>query len=247
MSAYNSRRGGARTQVFLNVYDLSPHNGYIYPWGLGFYHSGIEVYGKEWSFGGGAGGGDGVFEAPPRNAGSNVEFREQILLGETQMSSSDVDYEISKLRPDFRSDQYHVVKKNCNVFSNSLSVALLKTPIPGWVNRMAVMGNVCGCFMPTQTPNGQATYSRSELSAAGARSGGGASRFKAFGGSGQSLLATQSASSASSSSAAESDPRRDAARNAALARIAKAAGDDDSSAPASASATSSSPSASASS
>ena len=39
-------------KVVLNVYDLSPSNKYLYSIGLGFYHSGVEVNGKEYSFGG---------------------------------------------------------------------------------------------------------------------------------------------------------------------------------------------------
>ena len=34
------------------IYDLSPANKYLYSIGLGFYHTGVEFNGKEYSFGG---------------------------------------------------------------------------------------------------------------------------------------------------------------------------------------------------
>ncbi|KAK6946209.1 PPPDE peptidase domain [Dillenia turbinata] len=40
-----------RTPVYLNVYDLTLINGYIYWAGLGIFHSGVEVYGVEYAFG----------------------------------------------------------------------------------------------------------------------------------------------------------------------------------------------------
>ena len=40
------------TPVKVNVYDLGEFNGYISWMGVGVFHSGVEVYGKEYAFGG---------------------------------------------------------------------------------------------------------------------------------------------------------------------------------------------------
>ena len=48
--------------MVLNVYDLSPINEFGHPIGLGVFHSGLEVGGREYSF---AGGG-GIFDHDPR-------------------------------------------------------------------------------------------------------------------------------------------------------------------------------------
>ena len=45
---------GARTEfsmtVKLNVYDLVPANGFLYGIGMGFYHSGVEINGQEYTY-----------------------------------------------------------------------------------------------------------------------------------------------------------------------------------------------------
>ena len=39
------------TQVLLNVYDLSPSNDYLFPIGMGLHHTGVEIAGREYSYG----------------------------------------------------------------------------------------------------------------------------------------------------------------------------------------------------
>ncbi|KAF2299116.1 hypothetical protein GH714_030692 [Hevea brasiliensis] len=43
--------GSNRAILYLNVYDLTPVNNYLYWFGLGIFHSGIEVHGMEFGFG----------------------------------------------------------------------------------------------------------------------------------------------------------------------------------------------------
>lgn len=38
--------------VYLNVYDLIEHNDWTYWCGVGIFHSGVEVYGVEYAYGG---------------------------------------------------------------------------------------------------------------------------------------------------------------------------------------------------
>lgn len=43
--------GGNNSKVILNVYDLQENNDIYYPWGLGFYHSGVQIGREEYTFG----------------------------------------------------------------------------------------------------------------------------------------------------------------------------------------------------
>jgi hypothetical protein len=73
------RRPAATLQnniVFLNVYDLQDNEALI-NFGLGVFHSGVEIKGEEWTFGSGG----GIFSSSPKNAGG-AKFRESITMGE---------------------------------------------------------------------------------------------------------------------------------------------------------------------
>ncbi|KAL1373027.1 hypothetical protein AAHE18_01G244400 [Arachis hypogaea] len=88
--ASNSNCGGDGdgSAVVLNVYDLTPINNYMYWFGLGIFHSGIQVHGKEYGFGAHDFPASGVFEVEPRNCPGFI-YRTSITLGHTNMNSSD--------------------------------------------------------------------------------------------------------------------------------------------------------------
>jgi hypothetical protein len=46
---------------------------------------------------------------------------------------------LDKIKERFPGNSYHVIRKNCNTFTNCFAEALLHKPIPAWVNRMANM------------------------------------------------------------------------------------------------------------
>ncbi|XP_038977350.1 uncharacterized protein LOC103718949 isoform X5 [Phoenix dactylifera] len=68
--------------VYLNVYDLTPMNGYVYWAGLGIYHTGVEVHGVEYAFGAHDYPTSGVFEVEPRQC-PGFRFRKSIFMGTT--------------------------------------------------------------------------------------------------------------------------------------------------------------------
>jgi deubiquitinase DESI2 len=47
--------------VIINVYDLSQVNAYSYEFGVGAFHSGVEVMGTEYTFGGHESSSSGIF------------------------------------------------------------------------------------------------------------------------------------------------------------------------------------------
>ena len=133
--------------VKLNVYDLAPVNDWTHGAGVGFYHSGVEVAGREWTFGSGSGSGTGVMERRPQETG--LPLRESILLGETELSATDVEAQAWDLGRDvFQAARYNLLLLNCNHFAAAYVQALGVAPMPGWVNRTALLGSWVACLLP---------------------------------------------------------------------------------------------------
>ncbi|MBA0810677.1 hypothetical protein Gohar_002647 [Gossypium harknessii] len=122
--------------VYLNVYDLTPINGYAYWFGLGIYHSGVQVHGVEYGFGAHEHSATGIFEVEPRQC-PGFTFRKSILIGRTDLGPKDVRSFMEKLATDYSGNTYHLITKNCNHFCNDVCIQLTGKPIPSWVNRLA--------------------------------------------------------------------------------------------------------------
>jgi deubiquitinase DESI2 len=55
-----------------------------------------------------------------------------------------------ELEAEFGPNNYNIITRNCNSFSNAFCMALLNKPIPAWVNRLAYMGSWFSCLLPQQ-------------------------------------------------------------------------------------------------
>jgi len=117
-------------------------NDYASVVGVGVYHSGVEVHGIEYAYGGHPYNVSGIFENNPGDAeelGENFKFKESIHLGETDFSAYEVKRMIETLGEEYRGDSYHLITKNCNHFSQYLVKTLTGSDIPPWINRLANM------------------------------------------------------------------------------------------------------------
>ncbi|XP_047313725.1 deSI-like protein At4g17486 [Impatiens glandulifera] len=140
--------------VYLNVYDLTPINGYAYWLGLGVYHSGVQVNGVEYAFGAHERPTTGIFEVEPKKC-PGFTFRKSILIGKTDMGPKEVRSLMEKLADDYSGNTYHLITKNCNHFCNDASLSLTGKPIPRWVNRLARLGFLCNCVLPAGLNEGK--------------------------------------------------------------------------------------------
>ena len=102
--------------VTLHVYDLTPWNHYLMKIGLGAFHTGVAIDGREYTFGGAQDGMIiGIFSHIPKNV--DKVFRTSIELGEIE-SLSIVDELIDDLEEDYQSTDYDIINRNCNHFSD---------------------------------------------------------------------------------------------------------------------------------
>ncbi|DBA96750.1 TPA: hypothetical protein ACH3X1_015589 [Trebouxia sp. C0004] len=135
--------------VYLNIYDLSDQNSWTYWCGVGIFHSGLEVCGVEYAYGGHEYDVSGVFATNPKDAPGPVLFRESVLVGHTQMSPQHVQQAVQEMGEQYKGNAYHLLQRNCNHFSNDLCVKLTGQPAPLWINRLAGMAVMLHCLIPT--------------------------------------------------------------------------------------------------
>lgn len=122
--------------VKLNVYSLSGGQPFAY-------HSGVEVFGGEYVFGGGNTSFSGVTVQRPKvpPVGSDWTFYQTIDIAPCRMSRDDAMRAIQELRAEFPASGYDLMARNCNHFSEALCQKLCSRGIPSWVNRLAGIGN----------------------------------------------------------------------------------------------------------
>ncbi|KAJ8450729.1 hypothetical protein Cgig2_021201 [Carnegiea gigantea] len=134
-----------KTPVYLNVYDLTPMNGYLYWAGLGIFHSGVEdgfhvtVHGVEYAFGAHDYPTSGVFEVEPRQC-PGFKFRKSIFIGTTSLDAKEAREFMEQHAANYNGDTYHLIVKNCNHFCKDVCYKLTGKKIPKWVNRLAKIG-----------------------------------------------------------------------------------------------------------
>ena len=135
--------------MYINVYDILALkvNNYLACGGLGIFHTGVEVNGSEYAYGGNAlMESTGVYEMEPMKH-SAFRFRQQIVAG--RVEDMDRVYRVlGRLMRRYRANAYDMLLFNCNHFCDELLRELLGRGLPGHLNRAAKVGGVMACIVP---------------------------------------------------------------------------------------------------
>lgn len=143
----SERSAGRRhtERVFVRVYDLGTTVltrgvlNYVAQ-SYGAFHTGVEVYGREWSFGMTLDDkSSGITWNPPAQHADHT-FRETLSMGYTSMSPSEVFQLIESMRNEWRGCTYRLLTRNCHHFSDAFCQKLGVSTLPPWVNTLASVG-----------------------------------------------------------------------------------------------------------
>jgi len=121
------------TEVVKNV------NTFLRAVGTGAFHTGVEVYGKEWSFGFTNDGSSGIFSCPPQRCRTHA-YREAVPMGETFLSQTEVESLLLAMAMVWRGGHYDVLRRNCTHFCEEFCSKLGVDPVPAWCGNMALAG-----------------------------------------------------------------------------------------------------------
>ena len=78
---------------------------------LGAFHTAVEIFGWEWSFGWNDDGSTGVFSGLPELCDMHT-YREKVSLGCTTLSRAQVDKILARLEDEWMGDSYDMVGRN---------------------------------------------------------------------------------------------------------------------------------------
>jgi len=145
------QRADGGVLVALHIYDVWGYsavkhlNTVVSLLGTGAFHSAVEVFGVEYSYGykDDPPGASGIFTCEPCKCQAH-SYREQVVMGRTEMSELEVESVLEELREEWVGQDYDLLRRNCCHFSDEFCRRLGVGAIPAWVNNLAAAGASLG-------------------------------------------------------------------------------------------------------
>jgi len=140
----NQQDGATLAKVTLHIYHVTDMttvqrvNKVLKAVGTGAFHAGVEVYGKEWSFGF-TDGGTGLFVSDPGECEAH-SYIKAMPVGSTDLTKEEVTDLLRELAAEWQGEDYDVLRCNCCHFSEELCRRLGVGPVPRWVTSLAGHG-----------------------------------------------------------------------------------------------------------
>jgi hypothetical protein len=104
--------------------------------GTGAFHAGVEIFGREWSFGYCDQDRTGVFCYAPGKCSAHA-YREPVSMGDIRLTEDAVTKVVEQLSAEWLGTSYDLLSRNCCHFSSALCEALGVGPAPEWVTNLA--------------------------------------------------------------------------------------------------------------
>lgn len=146
---------GSYLLVTVNVYDFIKHSdsvgGSIMDlFGIGVHHSGLQIEDCEYTF-----NNNGIIQMRTLRM-PFCRLKDSVVLGKYSGSQDELNAVLAELSAgDWRPGKYHVLRRNCNHFTDCLTRRLLGEGIPSWINRSANVANMFG--ITTKSVNSSVT------------------------------------------------------------------------------------------
>lgn len=139
--------------IYLNIYNVSGFNTVMEWFGFGFYHTSIEIYKHEFSYGGHDYDCSGIVCVEAGN-NAGLTLKERLPVGVTYYSEDEIDEVIRNFGEFWIGQEYDPFSHNCNCFTEKfLSHIAHKSEFyyPEYVNRFTKLGSLLRMwFKPLQ-------------------------------------------------------------------------------------------------
>ena len=135
--------------IYLNIYHLSSFNYLIQLLGFGFFHTSLEINGKEFSYSATNDDNSGIFSNSIED--KNLILKEKIYLGNTFYNDEEINEILLLNTPYWLGKSYDPFLKNCNHFTQFLSGLLIENnnfinDYPEYINRITQYSFFFNCF-----------------------------------------------------------------------------------------------------